>query len=275
MRQRNVGDQQKINIGNICHDGVIIKISVVDTESTKGTLETYSLDDYGDTQEFWYPNGVMANEEVERRRSRSMMPLEYVYKRGRDFKWTNYDEKTETQRKIANAFVEKFQEFRKEGRGLYIYSKTKGSGKTLLACCVANEIMERQDTSVKFISITEYIELLKGKTDQEKEVVKSIFDCGLLVLDDIGAEVTAKDWVNSAVFRLVDYRDKNMLPTIYTSNYDMESLPGDERTVNRIFGHSIPIPMPEFSVRRAKAKKKTGDFLKKVLQDGERTESEQ
>lgn len=272
MRKRNVGDRQRINIGNTWYDGVIVKISSVDTESAKGIFEMYSLDGYGDTQDFWYPDSAVANETVERRKSRSMMPPEYVYKRGRDFIWTNYGESTGTQRKIANAFVEKFPEFRKEGRGLYICSKTKGSGKTLLACCVANEVMERNDMSVKFVSVTEYIELLKGKTDQEKEIVRSIFDCGLLILDDIGAEVTAKDWVNSAVFRLVDQRDKNMLPTIYTSNYEMDELPEDERTVNRIFGHSIPVIMPEFSVRRMKAKKATGEFLERILQEDKENE---
>ena len=265
MRQRNIGDRQRICIGNICLEGVIENISVVDTDSTKGTLEAYCFDEYGSTQDFWYSDNAMPGGEVERRRSRSMMPPEYVYKRAKDFKWSKYNEITEQQKKIANAFVVRFDDFRREGRGLYIYSKTKGSGKTLLACCLANEIMERLDISVKFVSITEYIELLKGKTDQEKEIVKSIFDCRLLVLDDIGAEVTEKEWINNSVFRLVDYRDKNMLSTIYTSNYKMEDLPGDERTVNRILGHSIPVPMPEFSVRSMKAKEKTGAFLKSVL----------
>ena len=267
LRQRNIGDLQRIDIGNICHNGVIVKISVVDTESAKGVLETYNLDNYGETQDFWYPGNAIASEAVERRKSRSMMPVEYVYKRGSDFNWTSYNEPVETQKKIANAFVEKFPEFRKEGRGLYICSKTKGSGKTMLACCIANEIMNRQDISVKFVSVLEYLELVKGKTDQEKEILDSIFDCSLLILDDIGAEVTAKDWVNNAVFRLVDRRNTNMLPTIYTSNYEMDDLPCDERTVNRIYGHSIPVLMPEFSVRRAKAKKATGEFLKRILQE--------
>lgn len=43
--------------------------------------------------------------------------------------------------------------FRKQGRGLYIYSNTKGSGKTLLACCLANEVLKKQDVSVKFTTV--------------------------------------------------------------------------------------------------------------------------
>lgn len=267
MRQRNIGDRQQIYINNICLKGVISGISRVESGEMKGTLEAYILDEYGDTQDFWFPDDGIADEQAERRRSRSMMPPEYVYKRGRDFDWTLYGESVEYQKKIANAFVMRFEDFRREGRGVYISSQTKGSGKTLLACCLANEIIQSRDLAVKFIGITEYIELLKGKSEQEKDVVKGILESGLLILDDIGAEASEKEWISNAVFRLVDYRDKHMLPTIYTSNYEMEKLPGDDRIVNRIIGHSIPLPMPEVSVRNIKAKEKTGAFLKSVLSE--------
>ena len=56
-----------------------------------------------------------------------------------------------------------------------------------------------------------------------------------------------------------------MLSTLYTSNFGMESLPGDERSIDRIIGHSVPLKMPEYSVRRNRAKEKTGNFLKEVL----------
>ena len=90
-------------------------------------------------------------------------------------------------------------------------------------------------------------------------------ECGVLVLDDIGVEGDKQDWINNAIFRLIDFRDKNILPTIYTSNYEMDKLPGDARTIDRIIGHSVPVKMPEFSVRRTQAEKRTGDFLKQVL----------
>ena len=136
----------------------------------------------------------------------------------------------------------------------------------MLACCLANEIMERVDTSVKFITVPEYLELIKEKNESSKEMVRTIKECGLLILDDIGIESGKQSWINEAIFYLVDYRDKHILPTIYTSNYDMEKLPGDERTIDRIIGHSIPLKMPEYSVRRNSAKEKTGNFLKAILE---------
>lgn len=92
------------------------------------------------------------------------MPKEYVYKRGKDFKWDCYGgSDTGAQKNIANAFIARYPEFRKSGRGLYIHSRTKGSGKTLLACCLANEVMEKYDAVVKFIQVLDWIDLVKKK----------------------------------------------------------------------------------------------------------------
>lgn len=41
---------------------------------------------------------------------------------------------------------------------------------------------------------------------------------GLLIVDDIGATKEDKDWISDAIYRLVNRRYENMLPTIYTSS---------------------------------------------------------
>lgn len=267
MRNRNIGDRQQIIIGNICLDGIINKITIIDTESTKGALEQYTLDKYGVTQDFWLPDKQIIDEQAQRRKSRSMMPVEFVYKKGKDIDWEMYGEDTTPQKKVVNTFVLRFDEFKKQGRGLYISSTTKGSGKTMLACCIANELIQRHDMSVKFISVPEYIELCKEKSDEAKEILNSIRDCSLLVFDDIGTITDKQEWIANAIFRLIDYRDKNLLPTIYTSNYEMQNLPIDDRIVNRIEGHSVPLVMPEKSIRRMQSVRKTKEFLKDVLVD--------
>lgn len=266
MRQRNVGDRQRIFTNNICLDGIVQSVKRIGEGEQQGVLESYVLDNYGSTQDFFYPDFDNISQRAEKRRTLSMIPPEYVYKKASHFDWSLYAEEMTPQKKIANAFIIKFSEFRRQGRGLYIFSGTKGSGKTMLACCLANEIMERVDTSVKFITVPEYLELIKEKNESSKEMVRTIKECGLLILDDIGIESGKQSWINEAIFYLVDYRDKHILPTIYTSNYDMEKLPGDERTIDRIIGHSIPLKMPEYSVRRNSAKEKTGNFLKAILE---------
>ena len=79
-------------------------------------------------------------EEASFRRARAMIPFKYMDKRGNDFNWSVYRCDVSSQKEIVNAFVSKFEKFRSESKGLYIYSKVKGSGKTMLACCILNEL---------------------------------------------------------------------------------------------------------------------------------------
>ena len=136
----------------------------------------------------------------------------------------------------------------------------------MLACCLANEVMKRSDLSIKFINAPDYVDLERSKLDSDREKKKKILGSSLLILDDIGAEATDQDWVNSIIFRLVDYRRVNILPTIFTSNFELDKLKCDERTVDRITEISTEIRMPEVRIRRQKAKKSNDEFIQYVMQ---------
>ena len=45
--------------------------------------------------------------------------------------------------KAVKYWLENIQQMQKQGIGLYIYSNTKGSGKTRLVCSMANEMIEK------------------------------------------------------------------------------------------------------------------------------------
>lgn len=223
----------------------------------------YDVPNYGETQPFWISDGTIQG--TEGRRNQSMIPAEYVYKRAKDFQWDIYGENMDLQKKTVNAFIVNFAEFEKQGRGLYIYSETKGSGKTMLACCLCNEIIERYGIPVKFISVPDFVELVKDKRDECKEKVDSLHKVRLLVLDDIGAQTGKQEWIDNAIFRLVDYRKREFLPTIFTSNCDSEALKMDDRTVDRIVSISTEVKMPERSIRREKAEEANKKFIQGLL----------
>ena len=265
MQRTNIGDQRQISTNGTLLKGIVQSVSYVECEDFKGLLESYNLDGYGVTQDYFVPDETVLDAKIIQRKSRSMMPLEYVYKSAKDFKWDMYCEDVETQKKIANVFVVKFQEFKKQGRGLFISSKTKGSGKTFLACCIANEVLKNHDISVKFVTVPDYLEIVKDK--DKKDLISEILNCSLLILDDIGVETDKQEWINNALFRLVDSRKNRMLPTIYTSNYAMDKLPGEERITERVIECSVPLVMPEQNIRRKKAEEKTKDFLQEVMKD--------
>lgn len=237
-------------------------------EKDSGFLVTYHYRDVDYlAQPTFYSDDEMSEVRINERQSRSWMPLEFVYATGKSLDWTRYPEDTSVQRKIANAFVKNFSDFQREGRGLYISSSTKGSGKTLLACSLANEILKNHDVSVKFINQTDYVELIKQKDDDSRQRIESVINAGLLIFDDVGTQIEDKGWITTALFRLIDKRYVGHLPTIFTSNVRMEELKTDDRIFNRIYAVSVPVVMPEISVRKEIADKHTKDFLKKILED--------
>ncbi len=269
-----VGDRQQIVTENYSGEGTVTDITKIDSKSQKGLLVTYRLERYGQANAFFYPEQSILETQFEGRRNRSGMPKEHVYKFAKDFNWSLYGEDVEAQKKLVNAFVINFNQFRKQGRGLYIYSKEKGSGKTMLSCCILNEILKKHDIPVKFISMPEYIELVKSKTETAKEQVEQILECVLLVIDDIGTTVNNQEWIANTIFRLVNRRHENLLPTIYTSNMDIEDLKCDERVISRIYEDTLPIIMPEVSIRRKNADKHKKEFLRNVLLEEDKSDIE-
>ena len=241
------------------------RVSGIQTNSQTGLLVDYVIEDYGETNPFFLPDERILQDQIAGRQSRSWMPKEFAYKTARDFDWTQYGGDIEYQKKVANAFVINFNKFRSQGRGLYIHSTTKGSGKTMLACCIANEVLKSNDIPVKFISMPEYIELVRDKSEGAKTKISAILDSVLLILDDVGTVAEDKDWILNAIFRLVNRRHNDLLPTIYTSNVSIENLKCGERAVSRIYEDSIPLKMPEISIRRKKADESRQEFLNQVL----------
>ena len=56
----------------------------------------------------------------------------------------------------------------------------------MLSCCIANEVLKSHDIPVKFISMPEYIELVKDKGEAAKTKITAVMDAVLLIVDDIG-----------------------------------------------------------------------------------------
>lgn len=170
-------------------------------------------------------------------------------------------------KKLSWSILNQFDKWRNEGKGLYLWSKTPGSGKTFLACCIAKSVMIKHDLQMRFITAPDYIASVgesykreRGEND-ESAVYR---ECPLLVLDDIGAQAD-KEWQRQEMFRIVNQRMSDGLITIYTSNIPVEQLNVDDRTKDRIIKTSVVLAMPEESIRRKKAKNEQDDFLKNIL----------
>lgn len=196
------------------------------------------------------------------RRSRSLIPKEYLDKKGKDFNWSLYSCNVDNQKAIVNDFIINFTDFEMNGKGLYIYSKTKGTGKTMLSCCIANEILQKYDMSVKFISVLDFMDLVRKnyKNDEYGEEIHSLFRCRLLILDELGVEMK-KEHTDMMLYQLINERCSNRLTTIITSNLTIEELNLDDRTVDRIDKMGIAIKLPDVPIRRIRAEEEKKQFL--------------
>lgn len=240
-----------------------MKQETVISKETKYSLNEYYIENYGPA--VYAINPLYSGGSF--RRVHSMMPFEYINKNANDFKWDIYgDSVPEQTKKVVNAFIINYKKFEREGMGLYIYSNVKGSGKTLLSCCLINEVINRYDVSAKFINILDYLELTKKgySSPTDKEEKDGIMHTRILVLDDLGVEVS-NDWVNTTLYNLINFRYSNKLMTIITSNESIEKLKMNETIKERIIEKCIPIHMPEVSIRTQKAKEKNAEFLKTVM----------
>lgn len=200
------------------------------------------------------------------RKERGLIPKEYKDERGKDFDWNIYGCDVAISKKSVNNFILHFERYRTEGIGLYICSRIKGSGKTMLSCCILNEIAYRYNASFKFINILELFEITKkgykGFQDEEKQ----IYQCSVLVIDDIGVQM-AKEWTNSVLYRLINHRYNNKQVTIYTSNIDINKLNIDDRIADRIDSTSYAVSLPEISVRSIKSQEKKRQIIQTIEEE--------
>lgn len=201
----------------------------------------------------------------EDRRSTAEIPTAFYDARITDFNYKVYREDVSTIEKLIDAFIREFEAWDKIGKGLYICSHTKGSGKTYLASCICNTIMERYRTRTRFASAQKLLDYSKnsdGSGEVSTDPIGLLKKCKVLVLDDLGAKRNGGDWMNDVLFDIIDSRYQDKLVTIITSNIRPDELNLDERIIDRIKAMCIAVKLPEYCVRGAKADSENAEFLK-------------
>jgi len=126
---------------------------------------------------------------------------------------------------------------------------------------LANEVIDRYSAVVKFVNAADFVKMVSSK---DENGLKPLYDCGLLVFDDIGSEGRKKEWITESIYRLVNHRYSNCLPTVYTSNNPFTETHADSRIHDRIFGASVEVKLPEANIRQAIALRSQETFLKEL-----------
>ena len=221
-----------------------------------------------------YCNGGFADNVNEVRRF-SGIPHTFYDKRMDAFDWnvyladdgTLYD--TTKVQKAISSFITQFEIWEENCMGLYIYSKTKGSGKTFLASCICNELMNTRAMKTRFVSASDLIEIANSADkysfdEYKRNPLKLLHECKFLVIDDLGQKNLGNEWLSDILYKMLDYRMIHKRITVITSNMPVEEIPFDERIKDRINKMCMPMRLPEICVRSKEARANKIDLLKKV-----------
>lgn len=153
--------------------------------------------------------------------------LSYDYYEGEDY------EKFTKAVQICQNFIKSFH---LDYRNLYFYG-TVGTGKSFLSCCVAKELIDKGYLVIYF-SATQLFDALSKSTFEKdsREAVSGIsddiYDCDLLIIDDLGTELT-NSFVSSQLFSCLNNRHLRKKSTIITTNLSLGEL--RDRYSDRIF----------------------------------------
>lgn len=182
----------------------------------------------------------------------------------KDVRMSNFDEtvykdadspnKIHTAIKAINYWLDNFKAMKERGMGLYMYSETKGSGKTRMAVSIANGLIYEQKIQVKFATSLQILNEIKASWDNrnreydESKLLDFLYTAEILIIDDFGTE-QAKDWIGERFYQIINSRYVDKKITIFTSNTRIDLLKYDDRITNRIKERTFQIPFPEESVR--------------------------
>ena len=128
------------------------------------------------------------------------------------------------------------------GDGLLFVGRV-GTGKTFLACCIANRLLE-EGVEVLFLVVPDYLDRIRATYDSstrpaeytEVDLTDAAKSASVLVLDDLGAHHYT-EWARQKIYSLINHRLNCQLPTVVTTNISLEDL-GEhlgERTTSRLF----------------------------------------
>lgn len=139
--------------------------------------------------------------------------------------------------KIAREFVDNFDANRTV-KNLLFYGDT-GLGKSFLANCIANELTKSCHSVICLSSIELFDICSRNEFDKDEdtgELVREISDCDLLIIDDLGTELS-NNFTNSRLFYYINDRILKDKSTVISTNLTPDKLMA--RYSDRIFSRIV------------------------------------
>jgi DNA replication protein DnaC len=147
---------------------------------------------------------------------------------------------TTLQRSSLETALQVARDFAGQPEGWLLLEGTYGCGKTHLAAAVGNTRLDFEE-SVLFITTPDLLDHLRNTFGPSSEVgYDEMFDrlrnAPLLILDDLGVE-NPSAWAQEKLFQLLNHRYARHMPTVITTNADINVL--DPRIRSRLLDEGV------------------------------------
>ena len=172
------------------------------------------------------------------------------------------------QMEYARRYVETWDKVKADNLGFYLWGDTD-SGKSYLAACIANGLIEKE-ISVRMTNFTTILNDLGASFEGRNEYIERLCRFPLLIIDDLGTE-RGTEYALEHVYNVIDSRYRNGKPLILTANISPDVLnnPPDiahARIYSRILEMCVPIHVTGIQNRKQTAQRKM-ETLKNMMND--------
>jgi len=168
---------------------------------------------------------------------------------------------------ISLRYCTHFLSMKEKGKGI-LYLGNCGTGKTFLAACIANELIN-QGFSVLMTNFSRLVNIIFGLREGKQNYIDSLNSYDLLIIDDLGVE-RQSEYVAEIVQNIVDSRYRAGLPLIITTNLTPKDFSAESsdiaksRLYSRISEMCLPVVVSGAD-RRKKNSAACDSELKKLL----------
>jgi DNA replication protein DnaC len=137
--------------------------------------------------------------------------------------------------------------------GFLIQGKT-GVGKTHLGMALLHRAARRYQRDLTVATLPAYAPVgffLESVRESMGVITRRILNASALLMDDLGAE-NCTDYAREVIFKLLEHRGNHKLPTIVTTNLDLNELRTrlHERISSRLIGMTVPVNLEGVDYRQ-------------------------
>ncbi len=171
--------------------------------------------------------------------------------------FTSYDQ----MRNILHKTKKFTEAFDKEGGNLLFYGET-GLGKTFLSNCIAKALLDTGHTVLYqsaihlFEEVCADVRMKKNLRPDSQDTYRYLYDCDLLIIDDLGTEYT-NSFVSSELYDILNTRMRAGKSTIISTNLNLQELTDrySDRITTRIFAEYKVFSFYGENIRLAKRRR--------------------